>query len=146
MPQTARFDRLSRLLSNPIGLLRHKNLFALSLVVQEEACDDLGALTSLDHLHVVINTLLGSNFSVDQPRPTNQQDLNIYIWEHLTHPDTSWHILTQCHNMTQWHSQAESLRPGSSDFLLPDAAASVLRRQEPATRIDFCHFCPDFQT
>jgi hypothetical protein len=40
--------------------------------VQEEACDDLGALTSLDHLHVVINTLLGSNFSVDQPRPTNQ--------------------------------------------------------------------------
>ena len=79
MPQTARFDRLSRLLSNPIGLLRHKNLFALSLVVQEEACDDLGALTSLDHLHVVLNTLLGSNFSVDQPRPTNQQDLNIYI-------------------------------------------------------------------
>lgn len=46
--------------------------FHLSLVVQEEACDDLGALTSLDHLHVVINTLLGSNFSVDQPRPTNQ--------------------------------------------------------------------------
>mmetsp|Transcript_80830 Transcript_80830/g.164644 ORF Transcript_80830/g.164644 Transcript_80830/m.164644 type:complete len:314 (+) Transcript_80830:1-942(+) len=43
-----------------------------------EACDDLGALTSLDHLHVVINTL-----------------------------------------------------PGSSDFLLPDAAASVLRRCRP---------------
>lgn len=92
-----------------------------------QACGDLDVLKSLEALHVVIDTLFRSKSSLHATSTSKGSTTNIPCRHALYF---EWLFFSA-------FSKEFFPRPGSSEFVLPDAAVSVLRRW--TCSIAFCY-------